>query len=102
MERLGPVARAILTFVLLGLVVLALVGVAGTLVLRRLATDQAIAQARDFTDFSSRVVERRLNDKLLTGDAEASLAIALVVSDVVLRDPIVRVKIWTADGTIVY
>ena len=102
MERLGPVARAILTFVLLGLVVLALVGVAGTLVLRRLATDQAIAQARDFTDFSSRVVERRLNDKLLTGDAEASLAIALVVSDVVLRDPIVRVKIWTADGEIVY
>ena len=72
MKRLGPVARAVLTFVLLGLVVLALVGVAGTLVLRRLATDQAIAQARDFTEFSARVVERRLNDKLLTGDAEAS------------------------------
>jgi len=102
MKRLSPVARAVLVFVLLGLVVLALVGVAGTLVLRRLATDQAIAQARDFTAFSARVVERRLNDKLLTGDAEASLAIALVVSDVVLRDPIVRVKIWTADGEIVY
>lgn len=102
MKRLGPVARAVLTFVLLGLVVLALVGLAGTLVLRRVATDQAIDQARDFTAFSSRVVERRLSDKLLTGDAEASLAIALVVSDVVLRDPIVRVKIWTADGQIVY
>ncbi len=102
MKRLSPVARAVLTFALLGLVVLALVGVAGTLVLRRLATEQAIAQARDFTDFSARVVERRLNDKLLTGDAEASLAIALVVSDIVLRDPIVRVKIWTAEGEIVY
>ncbi|MGE5459331.1 MAG: sensor histidine kinase [Solirubrobacterales bacterium] len=102
MKRLGPVARAVLTFVLLGLVVLAVVGVAGTLVLRRIATDQAIEQARDFTAFSARVVERRLSDRLLTGDAEASAAIALVVSDVVLRDPIVRVKIWTAAGEIVY
>ncbi len=91
-----------LTFALLGLVVLALVGVAGTLVLRRLATDQALAQARDFTDFSARVVERRLTDGLLTGDAEATLAIASVVHDAVLFDPVVRVKIWTEDGEIVY
>lgn len=102
MKRLGPVARAVLTFVLLGLVVLALVGIAGTLVLRRLATDQAVAQARDSTDFSAHIVERRLNDKLLTGDAEASAAIASVVFDAVLHYPVVRVKIWTADGTIVY
>jgi signal transduction histidine kinase len=98
----GPVARAVLTFSLLGLVVLALVGVTGTLVLRRLATDQAIAQARDFTAFSARVVQRRLTDELIAGDAEASAAIASVVFDAVLHDPVVRVKIWTADGTIVY
>ena len=91
-----------LTFALLGLVVLALVGVAGTLVLRRLATDQALAQARDFTAFSARIVQRRLTDGLLTGDAEASLAIASVVTDAVLFDPVVRGKIWTADGEIVY
>lgn len=102
MRKLGPVARAVLTFVLLGLVMLALVGVAGTLVLRRLATDQAISQARDFTEFASRVVQRRLTDELIAGDAEASAAIASVVFDAVLHDPVVRVKIWTADGTIVY
>jgi two-component system, NarL family, sensor kinase len=101
-NRPGPVARAVLTFVLLGLVVLALVGVAGTLVLRRLATDQAISQARDFTEFASRVVQRRLTDGLIDGDAGASAAIASVVFDAVLHDPVVRVKIWTADGTIVY
>jgi len=100
--RLGPVPRAVLTFVVLGLVVLAAVGVAGTLVLRRLATDQAIAQARDFTDLSARVVQRRLTDELIAGDAEASAAMASVVSDAVLHDPVVRVKIWTQDGTIVY
>jgi signal transduction histidine kinase len=92
----------VLTFALLGLVVLALVAVTGTLVLRRLATEQAISQARDFTAFSARVVERRLNDGLLTGDAEASAAVAGVVFDAVLHDPVVRVKIWTADGEIVY
>lgn len=102
MGRLGPVARAVLTFALLGLVVLAIVGLAGTLMLRRLATDQAIERARDFTEFSARVVERRLTDRFVTGDAEATGAIAGVVS-VVLTDPaVVRVKIWTADGTIVY
>jgi len=100
--KLGPVPRAVLTFVLLGLVVLAAVGVAGTLVLRRLATEQAIAQARDFTELSARVVQRRLSDELIAGDAEASAAIASVVSDAVLHDPVVRVKIWTPDGTIVY
>ena len=103
MSKLGPVARAVLTFVVLGLVVLAAVGVAGTLVLRRLATDQAIAQARDFTEFASRVVEGRLTDELIAGDAEASAAIAsVVVTAGLLHDPVVRVKIWTADGTIVY
>lgn len=90
-----------LTFVLLGLVVLLLVGVTGVLVLRRLANDQAISQARDFTAFAASIVERRLDDGLLTGDADASLAVANVVT-AVLDDPVVRVKIWTADGEIVY
>ncbi|HEU4355748.1 MAG TPA: sensor histidine kinase [Actinomycetota bacterium] len=101
MERLGSVPRAVLTFTLLGLVVLLLVGVTGVLVLRRLATDQAISQARDFTAFAASIVERRLDDGLLTGDADASLAVANVVT-AVLDDPVVRVKIWTADGEIVY
>ena len=101
MERLGSVSRAVLTFVLLGLVVLLLVGVTGVLVLRRLATEQAISQARDFTAFAASIVERRLDDGLLTGDAEASLAVANVVT-AVLDDPVVRVKIWTTDGEIVY
>ncbi len=93
--------RAVLTFALLGLVVLLLVGVTGVLVLRRLATDQAVSQARDFTAFAASVVERRLDDGLLTGDADASLAVANVVTAVV-DDPVVRVKIWTAGGEIVY
>jgi signal transduction histidine kinase len=101
-KRLGPVARAGLTFAVLGLVVLALIGVTGTLVLRRLATDQAISQARNLTESLAGLVEDRLTDGLLTGDADASLAVATVTHAAVLHAPIVRLKIWDGDGTILY
>jgi two-component system, NarL family, sensor kinase len=95
-------ARAMVLFVALGLIVLLVVGVAGVAVLRRLARDQAIDEARNVTALSARVVERRATDGLLTGDAESSGAVASVVVNAVLHDPIVRVKIWAKDGTIVY
>lgn len=97
-----PAARAVVTFVLLGVVALAAVGVAGVLVLRNLAEDQAIAEARQVTAEAALAVERRVTDALVAGDAEASASVASVVADAVLLDPVVRVKIWTEDGTIVY
>jgi two-component system NarL family sensor kinase len=49
------------------------------------------------------VVERRLtSDGLITGDAIESGAVARIVVDAVLIDPVVRVKIWTREGSIVY
>jgi signal transduction histidine kinase len=100
------VPRAVLTFALFGVVVLALVGITGTLVLRRLATDQALQRARDFTQLSARVVENRVDDGLLTGDAPAVGAVASAVSGFVMaadtRTPVVRVKIWDPTGQIVY
>jgi two-component system, NarL family, sensor kinase len=89
-------------FVLFGLLVLTVVGTVGVLVLRRLATDQAIDEARQVTALSARVVEHEVTDGLLTGDAGARGDVASVVVDAVLHGPIVRVKIWTEDGTIVY
>jgi signal transduction histidine kinase len=97
-----PVTRAVLTFALLGLVVLTIVGVGGVLVLRRIATNQGIDQARQLTTLSARVVEERLTDRFLTGGAQATGAVAGIVRDAVLHDPVVRVKIWAADGTILY
>ena len=43
-----------------------------------------------------------MNEGLLTGDAESLGAVAEVVFGAVKADPIVRVKIWSRDGTIVY
>ncbi len=94
--------RPLIAFVLLGVVALALVAVAGVVVIRRLATDQALADSRQLTEVTSRVVQRRVNDGLLTGNAESLASVATVVFDAVLHPPVVRVKIWTQDGRIIY
>jgi hypothetical protein len=94
--------RTLTVFVLLGVMALTFVAVAGVVVIRRVATDQALAEARQLADVTSHFVQRRVTDGLLTGDAESLAAVALVVSFAVLREPIVRVKIWTQDGRIVY
>jgi signal transduction histidine kinase len=91
-----------LAFALLGLAALTIIATTGLIVVRRLATDQALAEARQLTEVTSRVVERRAGDGLLTGDAESLASVASVVFGAVLRDPVVRVKIWAPDGTIVY
>jgi signal transduction histidine kinase len=96
------VARTVGVVVVLGLLVLGLVAAAGFFVIRRVAVDRAIEEARQLTEFSAHVVERRVSNGLVTGDAEATGNVARVIGDAVLHDPIVRVKIWGPDGTILY
>jgi two-component system, NarL family, sensor kinase len=97
------VARPLMALALLGLVALALVAGSGLVVTRRLADEQALDEARQPSDLSARIVERRVTDGLLTGDAESLGAVASVVSDSkIVQDPVVRVKIWSPDGEILY
>ncbi len=95
-------ARPLAVFALLALAALALVAGTGVAVVREVATDEALGEARQLTEVSARVVERRLSDAFLTGEAAASAAVARVVFDAVLGDPVVRVKIWTRKGRILY
>jgi signal transduction histidine kinase len=98
-----PIARTVLAFAVLALVALALVAGSGLYVIRRLAGQQALNEARQLTDLSSRIVAQRVTNGLVTGDAESTAAVAAVVSDAkIVRDPVVRMKIWSADGEIVY
>jgi two-component system, NarL family, sensor kinase len=101
-KRPDSLVRPLLAFALLGLLVLVVVAISGIVVIRRLATEQALNEARQLTDVSARIVERRVTDGLVTGDALARGSVARVVGDAVLHDPVVRVKIWSRDGTIVY
>ena len=102
MQRPDSLRRPLIGFALLGLLVLVVVAASGIVVIRRLATAQALNEAQQLTDVSARVVERRVTDGLVTGDALALGAVTRVVQDAVLHDPVVRVKIWNREGTIVY
>jgi len=97
------VARAVAAFTASGFLVLALVGVGGVLVLRRIGTDQATREAQRLVDVTARgVIEPRLTDGILRGDADSLIAVEALVHPAVLRDPIVAVRLVTDDGTIVY
>jgi signal transduction histidine kinase len=98
----GSAARPVVVFVLLGALALVLVAASGLLVIRRLADEQALDEARQLTELSARVVQQRVTDGLLTGNAPSLAAVTSVVFAGVLKEPVVRVKIWSPDGTIVY
>ena len=99
----ASVARPVLAFAASGLAVLLLVGVLGVLALRRVGTAEGIRQAEDITSVAGRgVVEPRLRDGILTGDAESLTSLDALITQSVLREPIVRVKIWDRTGRIVY
>lgn len=83
--------------------VLLLVGLAGVTVVRRIAEREAVNDAAQQTDLLARsVIMPALDDGLARGDAEAVTRFDAVVRARVLGDQFVRVKIWSADGTVRY
>ncbi len=70
---------------------------------KRVGQREATVEARSEASVKAQsIVEQELQDGLLTGDPEAIAAIDAVVKDHVLSQSLVRVKIWAADGTILY
>jgi two-component system, NarL family, sensor kinase len=102
-SRRVSVPRAVAQFALTGLVVVILLGVAGAFVLRSLGTREAVRDARDLTELSGKsVVAPALTPGVVTGDNRALARLDRVIRERVLHDPVVRVKLWTAQGKIVY
>jgi signal transduction histidine kinase len=96
-------ARAVVAFAVSGLVVLVLIGVAGVTVLRGIGADQATREAERLVDVTAHgVVEPRLTDGILRGDADSLIAIETLVNGAVVRAPITAVRILTMDGRVVY
>jgi signal transduction histidine kinase len=97
------VGRLVLQFLLAGIVAVAVVGVATAAASRRVGQREAIADARTTTLIKAQtVVEPVVTDGLVTGSPAAVDRVGRVVEDQVLDDSLVRVKIWTRDGRIVY
>ena len=94
-----PVAQ----FALAGLVVLAVFGAASLLVLRSLANAEALRDARQFATLAGQgIVEPTIAAGLLRGEPRAIAVVDRIVQERVLGARVVRVKLWTRDGRIVY
>jgi signal transduction histidine kinase len=90
-------------FALGGVAALAVAGVISYLVLRDVGTSEALKNARQLTELVGKgVVEPNLTRRVVRGDPAALARFDRIVQERVLRDPIVRVKIWTAAGRVVY
>jgi two-component system, NarL family, sensor kinase len=97
------VAAALTQFGVAGVIAALLLGLAAVEVLRRTGTREAIDDAKRVTRIvGTGIVEPQLADSLARGDRRAVARVDRVVRSQVLRDPVVRVKIWAPDGTIVY
>jgi signal transduction histidine kinase len=87
----------------MGLVAVAIVGFATAVASRRLGEREAVIDARTTTLVKAQtLIEPLVQDGLVTGDPAAVARIAEVVPSQVLDRSLVRVKIWTRGGTIVY
>lgn len=97
------VALQVGQFALAGVVALAIVGVATSVASRRVGEREAIADARITTVIRAQgLVTPAVTDELVAGDPAAIDLVDAVVRRDVLDNSLVRVKLWTADGVIVY
>lgn len=90
-------------FAIGGIVALTVAGVVSYLVLRDVGTTEALKNARQLTELVGKgIVEPNLTRGVVRGDPVAIARFDRVVRERVLRDPIVRVKIWAPGGRVVY
>ena len=102
--RRAPARHAALTqFALSSFALLIVVAAIGAVTLKHLATNEALSDARSVTvAFSNGVLRREVTPGVLRGDPAALAELDRTVHETVLGNPIVRVKVWTPDGLIVY
>ena len=99
----GDVLRPVATFALSGLAVLVLVAVAGYLALRSLSTSEAVRDARRVTTIAGRgIVEPALTTGVVRGDPRAIVRLDRIVRRRVMDTSVARVKVWNAEGKILY
>jgi len=101
--REPSVARPVLAFAVSGLAALALVAGLGAVALERLSAEQAIREARSLAGvMATGIVEPAIPPTLVAGDPAAVPELDAVVRSRILDESIVRLKVWSADGTILY
>ena len=102
-SRRPPRLRRVLAQVVLAaVVVLVLVGIVGAVISRRTAQSESVHDVAELTNvIAESVVTPALTDAMATSPAAAS-ALDDLVRDRVLSKNLIRVKLWTPQGEIVY
>src|SRR3954470_6186219 len=102
-EAPPSVGGAVAKFALVGLVALVVLVGLSVLVIGRISRSEATDDAKRITAVVGRsLIQPNLDDALLRGDPAARARLDRVVRSRVRRGGFVRVKVWTADGRIVY
>src|SRR3954463_1868060 len=96
-------ARAVVQFAVTGTCALLLLGFLAVTLLRNTGKSEAIRDARQTTRLAGEgVVAPAITPALERGDPRAIAAMDRLLRRSVLREPIVRVKIWNPAGKIIY
>ncbi|SDS58688.1 Histidine kinase-, DNA gyrase B-, and HSP90-like ATPase [Friedmanniella luteola] len=102
-DRAVSVPGLVVRFSLAGLVVMVLLASVIAALAREAGQDQAIDAAQEVTAVTARgIAEPRLTAQLVDGDPEQLTAFNDAMQRYVLTGSLVRVKLWDADGRVVY
>jgi two-component system, NarL family, sensor kinase len=102
-DRPVRVRRVVLPVAAAALVIAGAVALAGTLVSRHLAEQQAVHEVAQLTDvLAEAVVQPALTDPMPADPALARAVLDPLVHARLLSTGVVRVKIWTPSGTVLY
>jgi two-component system NarL family sensor kinase len=96
-------ASPVVQFAVSGLVALTVVGLLAVQLVQRTAQTEALRDAKDLTRVAGQgIVAPALSPAVMRGEPRALAALDRVVRRDVLREPVVRVKLWAPDGRILY
>jgi two-component system, NarL family, sensor kinase len=97
------VGAAVGRFALISVVAIVALGAVGVAIMRSTGTTEAIREAKQVTRLVGHgTVEPEVTGAVVAGHPRALTRLDRVIRQRVLRDPIVRVKIWTPSGRIIY
>ncbi len=101
--RRPPTVRSVLLWFAIGSAfAISVVVIGGYFALRSVAIDEAKRETRTKVQEAAQLVEATVAEGLLTGSPVALSAVDDVVVARVLSNSVVRVKIWSADGRVLY
>jgi two-component system, NarL family, sensor kinase len=99
----GSVVGPVLWFAAASLVAVVALGFSATAVLRRQAREEAVRDAKEITRLAGEgIAEPELGARVVAGEPRAQARFGRLMRQRVVRDPVVRVKVWSLDGRIVY